>query len=45
MCKITLVNTYNKNVFIAQLVAIEQTLKSNVENKGKKENFDLLCKG
>lgn len=35
MCKRTLVNTYNTNVFIAQLVAIEQTLKSNVEIKVK----------
>lgn len=34
MCKRPLVNTYDRNVLIAQLLASEQTLKSNVENKG-----------
>lgn len=45
MCKRPLVGTCNKNILIALLVANEQTLKSNVGEKGKKKFFDLLCKG
>ena len=41
MCKITLVNIYNKNVFIAQLIAIEKTLKSNVGGERVKKTETL----